>query len=97
MMSKLQLDDILRHRRTVTESDKKTKVEEKSPEKVLRPQKSVEFVAEKSKSPTPKREPQVQAEEPERVEEVQIPCEFCEVLIPFSRLLIHQVTFAIFC
>jgi hypothetical protein len=94
MMSKLQLDGILKHRRSVTDLNKKASVEEheKPPEKLLRPQRSVDAVQEKSKSPTPKREsPVTSAEEPNQVEEVEIPCEFCEVLIPFSRLLIHQV------
>jgi hypothetical protein len=98
MMSKLQLDGILRHRRTV--SDKKAVVEnsEMPPKKLLKSQKSVDFNQEKSKSPTPKRKsPEPPLEDPERAEEVQIPCEFCEVLVPFSRLLIHQVTINLCC
>jgi len=103
MMSKLQLDGILQERRKVVESAKPGKAEElerdapkaKSPS----PQKREDFAPEKSKSPTPKKEipAKPQFEEAENIEDFQIPCEFCEVLIPISRLLIHQVFLGLRC
>jgi hypothetical protein len=98
MASKMQLDGILQHRRKIVEKEKGEKMQDQ-PENAaaftpLRQSKSADFMPEKSKSPTPKRE--ISKPDPamfEESEEVQIPCEFCEVLVPVSRLLIHQVHF----
>ncbi|XP_065334679.1 TRAF-type zinc finger domain-containing protein 1-like isoform X2 [Cloeon dipterum] len=105
MMSKYQLDGILQQRRKVIEASEKSKISVIESNSVTQEelQKPCEIMGavggkfRKQKSPEAKvleNEPRADEEktkDPDNTfEDVQIPCEFCETLIPASRLLIHQ-------
>ncbi|XP_065334682.1 TRAF-type zinc finger domain-containing protein 1-like isoform X5 [Cloeon dipterum] len=106
MMSKYQLDGILQQRRKVIEASEKSKISVIESNSVTQEelQKPCEIMGavggkfRKQKSPEAKvleNEPRADEEktkDPDNTfEDVQIPCEFCETLIPASRLLIHQL------